>query len=508
MATTVNLLSADSALLRSTSASVNIPISSSGTEWISTNSTLSVIPTDFLTNLRYVLRVAPSGTGDVTIILDEQILRLSENGKTLSFNAKLKPSSECIVNAQLVVDGETPLDPLQQTLSGGLYSAVQSNTVVVPDDEEVHTVSASITVSNHDGGNIFVTYPNLIDDRAFYNNQFIPLARNFMPDFYWEIDSAEQYPTAPFHRLLDILTSASNEVMTEYKAIYAFERGEVVNAVDLAEQVANSELINPSFVKDKYVNWLSQFTGSSVRKNISQANGSRFFTNYPDERDFIEWQLLNSSYGRGAGTRSSLLNSARQVLNQTKDDTASTRSVSITPNYNGNVWSFLVRTLENETPDASNGEPSFLVLAAMEPARPMGYKIYHETIDEFYLTLDDTPYGALSEVRLGVVVAPTDAPDSIVVSSVTSTTATITFLPLSVPGGGDGGGIISNYEISISTDGISYGAYTPLSPAKGSPPITITGLSSSTTYYVKLKAVNEAGVSDVESSPFTFTTSV
>jgi hypothetical protein len=113
----------------------------------------------------------------------------------------------------------------------------------------------------------------------------------------------------------------------------------------------------------------------------------------------------------------------------------------------------------------------------------------------------------LSEIRLGVVVTPTDAPDSITVSSVTSTTATLTFLPLSVPGGGDGGGIISNYQVAISTDGVTYEAYAPLSPAKGTPPITITGLSSSTLYYVKLKAVNEAGTSAVESTPVTFTTS-
>jgi hypothetical protein len=117
------------------------------------------------------LRVAPSGSGDVTIILDEQLLRLSENGKTLSFNAKVRPSSECTVIAQLVVDGETAVDPYQQTLSGGLYGSIQSNTVVVPDDEEAHSVSASITVSGHGGGNIFLTYPNLINDRAFYNNQ-------------------------------------------------------------------------------------------------------------------------------------------------------------------------------------------------------------------------------------------------------------------------------------------------------------------------------------------------
>lgn len=506
MPTTVNLLSAESALLSSSSASATILIASSGNDWTLTNGTLSVIPTEFLTNLRYVLRVAPSGTGDITLILDEQLLRLSENGKTLSFNAKLKPSSECNVMARLVVDGETATDPHQQTLSGGLYSAIQSNTVVVPDDGVAHSVSASITVSGHGGGNIFLTYPNLIDDRAFYNNRYIALARNFMPDFYWEIDSAQQHPTAPFHRLLDILTSASNEVMTEYKEIYPFERDEITNAEELAEPIINSALVNPTFVKDKYINWLSQFTGSVIRKNISKIDGSLFFSNYPEERAFIEWQLFNSYYGRAAGTRIALLESAKQVLISTKDDTEPTRSVSITPNYNNDVFSLLVRTLTNETPDASNGESSFLVLAAMEPARPMGFKIFHETIDEFFLTLDDISFGRLSEIRLGVVVAPTDAPDSITVTSVTSSTATLTFLPLSVPGGGDGGGVISNYEISISTDGVTFGAYAPLSPAKGSPPITITGLSSLITHFVKLKAVNEAGVSAVESSPVTFTT--
>ena len=181
--------------------------------------------------------------------------------------------------------------------------------------------------------------------------------------------------------------------------------------------------------------------------------------------------------------------------------------MSITPNYNGDRWSFLIRTLENETLDAVAGEESKYVLAAVEPARPMGFKIFHETIEEFYLTLDDLSYGRLSEIQLGPVVAPTDAPDSVVVSSVTSNSAVLTFLPLSVPGGGDGGGIISNYQYALSTNGTTYGSYVALSPAKGSPPITITGLSSSTTYDVKLKAVNEAGVGSVQSTAVTFTTS-
>lgn len=72
----------------------------------------------------------------------------------------------------------------------------------------------------------------------------------------------------------------------------------------------------------------------------------------------------------------------------------------------------------------------------------------------------------------------------------TSTTITITFTP-----GSDNGNAISNYK--YSTDGVNY---TPLSPADGSSPITISGLSSGTTYNITLKAVNGFGDSAASSS--------
>jgi hypothetical protein len=140
----------------------------------------------------------------------------------------------------------------------------------------------------------------------------------------------------------------------------------------------------------------------------------------------------------------------------------------------------------------------------MEPARPMGYRIFHTTVDEFYLTLDDLSYGRLGEVQLGPVVLPTSAID-VTSASVGATAATFYFLPLSATGG-DGGGVISNYEYALSTNGFSFGAYQALSPAKGSPPITITGLNSGQLYYVKFKAINEAGTSEEESTAFVFTT--
>lgn len=505
MATTVNLLSAENGLYTATSSSVAVSIVSSAPGWVGDNCTISVIPTEFITNLRYVLRVAPSGSGDVTIALANEPIRASENGKTLSFNAKVRPPTEVIATTTLSIDGEEVQTGHQRELSGGVYGAIQSNRVVVPSSSASYSVTASISISGHDGQNIYITYPNLIDDEAFYQNRFVNLSRNFMPDFYWEKDSLEEYPTAPFHRLIDILFDASNEVLREFDAIYTFEKDEVANKDFLSTEVGQSVLTNPSFVRDKYINWLSQFTGYIAKKNISDANNEPFFPSHGAERPYMEWQLYTSSYGRAAGTRQALIEAAQQVLIFTENEETSTRSVSITPNYNDNSWDFLVRTLSNETPDANAGESSHLVLEAMEPARPMGYRIFHTTVDEFYLTLDDLSYGRLGEVQLGPVTLPTGAP-SIVSASVGTNAVLLNFLPLSATGE-DGGGVISNYEYALSTNGgSSYSAYQVLSPAKGSPPVTITGLSSGQLYYVKLKAINEAGTSLVESTGFSFTT--
>jgi hypothetical protein len=430
---------------------------------------------------------------------------MSENGKTLSFNSKIKPPAEVNVTTVLSVDGESTPVGYQQSLSGGVYGAIQSNTVVIPDDGQQHSISASLTITGHNGQNIYLTYPNLIDDLAFYQNRYVNFSRNFMPDFYWEKDSLEQYPTAPFHRLIDILFGAANEVLREYQAIYRYEKDEVDDANILATEGGQSVLVFPSYVRDKYINWLSQFTGALVKKNIADIDEQPFFPNHGAERAYLEWQLNTSSYGRSAGTRQALLEAAQQVLIFTENGDNSTRTVSITPNYNGNSWDFLVRTLSNETPDANAGESSHLVLAAMEPARPMGYRIFHTTVDEFYLTLDDLSYGRIGEVQLGPVVLPTGAP-IVTSASVGTTSATLYFLPLSATGN-DGGGVISNYQYALSTNGGStYGSYQALSPAKGSPPITITGLASGQSYYVKLKAINEAGVSTFASSGFAFTT--
>jgi hypothetical protein len=90
-----------------------------------------------------------------------------------------------------------------------------------------------------------------------------------------------------------------------------------------------------------------------------------------------------------------------------------------------------------------------------------------------------------------------EAPTSVTVSTTTSSTQNLTFSQT---------GTVTNYKYALSTNaGVSYGAFTALSPADATSPITITGLTAATSYYVKIKAVNASGDS-AESNAVSFST--
>ena len=93
------------------------------------------------------------------------------------------------------------------------------------------------------------------------------------------------------------------------------------------------------------------------------------------------------------------------------------------------------------------------------------------------------------------------APTSLSAGSITTTTVNITFTA-----GDQGGSAITNYQYALSTNsGSTYGSFTALATPDATSPITITGLTNNTAYYIKLKAVNNAGAG-AESSAVSFTT--
>ena len=106
---------------------------------------------------------------------------------------------------------------------------------------------------------------------------------------------------------------------------------------------------------------------------------------------------------------------------------------------------------------------------------------------------------------VAIATAPA-APTALSGTALSTTSVSIAFTP-----GADNGATITNYQYALSTDsGSTYGSFLALDPADATSPITISGLTASTTYTIKLKAVNtmgagteSAGVSVTTRAPLT-----
>lgn len=407
MATTVNLLSDGNALRRFSSLDgTSIGLASVEYDWTATNASLMISSTDFIVDSRYTLVLASGSEGevqDVVLTLAGVPLTLDDNGSVLSANMQIKANALITVSSLLYIDSASATyEPYSKTYSSGSYNAIHTNRAVVPDDENIHTATIQITISGLVGGQTaHVTMPHLIHDLALFGNSFLGKARNFLPDFYFEIDSLQSQPSYPFFRLLDILTSTAGEVFAEYGLMYGIEGSELLYENLTVAYWAQSSLVSPRSVKNKYVSWLSQFSGDFIRQNIYYSNGNPFFGNESIRRDFIEWQLSKGYYGRAAGSRIAMVEAAKQVLSYTDNGAQSTFSVSLTPRYQDEPFAIHIRTLANETPDANANQTSELVMQSVNWAKPMGYLITHETVNQFNFTVDDPALGVFDSMTFG-----------------------------------------------------------------------------------------------------------
>ena len=383
------------------SASTNVAVSANVTplytyQWEFSNCTETLQSAEQATQYRYAFKVSPSSTAPVTITLSSIQLLESDNGRRFAFNALLKPSVTVNVNAKLYYDNQTSTTPFANVLYGGRYNAIRANNCVLPNDGNQHTVSIVIEVSNHDGQPIYFTSPNLIDDEFYYDNIFVSSARNYMPDFYWDLDVAQENPVAPFHKLIDALTTVAGETYEKYLEVFPFEKSEIDTLEEQTSKYTNSTLVNPIFAETEYLDWLAQFVGAKLKKNILDGNGDKYFPNIDAENQFSRWQTATGYFGQSAGSREAMVNAVKQVLSFTDDGSDSTYSVALTQRFGNDPFAIRIQTLINETPDVTaEGETSQLVLYAVEGARPLGYSVTHTAASVFYFTIGDSTLGII-----------------------------------------------------------------------------------------------------------------
>jgi len=369
---------------------------------VSSNATINVTSDGQSLLDVYALRISPSNTSDITIYLNDTNLVVADNGKRFSFNAKIHPPAKSIITGTLVVDGEAEPDGYEQELFGGRYGAVRTNTATLPTPVSASTtysVSASLSISGHGGQPIYMTLPHLIDDQLYYENVFVNQARLYMPDFYWDIDYQQQNPVAPFHRLIDSFFNMAGETYDKYREYFQYETNEISTLNNQLDKVTNSTLVNPNYVEPEYMTWLAQFNGSKLKRNIIGSDGSKLYDSTSLEDEYSRWQLLTGYYGNSAGSKDAISSAAKRVLYKLDN---STFSVAISRRYQNDPFKIQIITLVAETPDVDvAGEESAMIIDAVEPARPMGYVIYHTTVDEFEFTLDNDTLGVLDEFPLG-----------------------------------------------------------------------------------------------------------
>ena len=350
----------------------------------------------------YTVILNPTNTNTVGMYLTSDLIpNTTHAGSNLIFHCLFRCASAATATVSLQENGQPVPSPGAQTAQGVKYQYIvaRSNPVDVPLDRVSRHYDMSIEFDLHLGNPIYVTVLCLIDDNDFYRNKMVQNARKSMPNVYWDKDVEQTNPTYPMFKLYDALTATGDDVMRTYSYWQDLELYEVAPGYTGEELFASSILTDPNHVDAVNRDWLAQFTGRQLKNNVqgkdSGGTDREYFTTDAEVVDYITWQLLNSYYGRAAGTREAMTQAAKQVLTGTK-------GVGVIPNYLNDAWKIQIQTLQSETVyDSSNSDISADVLDVVEPSRPLGYQIFHTAVAQFVFIVGNVGLGILGQGQLG-----------------------------------------------------------------------------------------------------------
>ena len=147
------------------------------------------------------------------------------------------------------------------------------------------------------------------------------------------------------------------------------------------------------FVADGLTNKYTIFrsTSNALVINTDSLNFSEVaLSAYENDVDaFARWQISNGYWGYKAGTREAFDGILDHYLTGTKYRT-----------YTLTGFLLSIKTLYDETPWASYGR-SPLLEALLEPARPAGYKLVVEVVNDLRFTFNSATLGQFNDDPLG-----------------------------------------------------------------------------------------------------------
>ena len=393
MGTTLNIISPANALSRFGTDGQELSPTGYANNWSVTGATISVIAEENVHPLQYSFKVQPTSEVNNIVLTLNNIT----SANTLLINDDFQFHARYFATRALNLSTSIHNDQTNVTTvhadttkpsqwSTGYSPVINAGGVSISFDIQ-------ITISNH-GGNIFyVSLPTLISDNSFYKNVFVRNLRQNIPSFIWDKDGLQEYPTYPFYKLFHVLTSRANDAAQLYSDAYQYLSEEIPAEYSGDEPWTNSVLTDPEAVRPEFINWLGQFTGSKILRNINVSGAEILAANGIDPDDFVLWQLENAYFGWAAGTVEAVRESVKQLLTGSK-------TCFVFPG--GSSFTINIYTLTSETPGVvDEGDVSSEVLAVAELTRPLGFTFVHEAYDALPFLLNNDIYGLLDVAPLG-----------------------------------------------------------------------------------------------------------
>ena len=394
-----NILPDELALYRkATNPSPNEPLSYTATEietggWsVDSPATFTAVLAPFYSAERFSLAVQNSQSGNQIVRTNAFAIEFPHVGDNLIFHCMVYCESPLEITAHLhsADDAYTTEIGYTNTATVGVWSPVFSNTktfgtsATFSKDIKITMVASNVSV-------FYISMATLTDNAPHLNNQFTQLSKVYFPDIYRDVDDVSVAPTRPMDKLYHSLTANMSKVMDTFLEVATIGQGDTDSTRQIVgspvNELSTSKLTDPNLMPEELIPWAAQFVGTNLRDSVMVGG-----VDVVDSQvDFERWQLITKAYGQAAGSKQAMKDSVRLVLSDTK-------SVLITPLNDGNRFEIMVRTLVSETPgNPVEGTSSPAVLAVLQDAKPAGYTVLHETLDEFGFILNDSTFGAFNQ---------------------------------------------------------------------------------------------------------------
>lgn len=297
---------------------------------------------DYYVSSHYVMEASPSVPSAVTLSLDvNYVFEADDNDEDFVFSCVVFCAQNSItINAKLYDEIGEEVDGVTKTIQAGTWSPIRSNVFNKVPASGSRQYKIVLTITGHERNTIRISTTNLVNDSAWASNPVIQSIRPYIPGFYETYDRKEENPQYPFFRFIDVLTDAIADTMFLYSEWFEYDAAEIIPGFSKDELSTRSRLTNYKAVYDENIDWLAQFSGNKLKKQI-YIDGTPIIA---DTAGFKQSQLYPAIYGRGAGTQGSIKEAIGFVLTGTK-------SVVIGQHAGGDPWVIRVITLVSETPN-------------------------------------------------------------------------------------------------------------------------------------------------------------